>query len=266
MGWTDSHCHLQDPYGPGPSAGDEGLRALLGRAAAAGVTRAICVGTDLDTSRAAIRIASLHELPVEVFATVGLHPHEASRGTGGLAELLEVEGAERVVGIGECGLDYFYEHSPRDAQLAALRDQLELAGARGLAVVLHVRDAFDDLFALLEDRGVPERGIVHCFSGGPAEARRAVELGMWVSVSGIATFKNAGAIREALAEVPLERLLVETDSPFLAPVPHRGATNEPAFVPLVGAAVAATLNLDVRLVEASTSRAAARAFALEDRP
>lgn len=259
-GWTDSHCHLQDPYGP---AGEEGgLGRLLDRAAAAGVVRAICVGTDAATSAAAIRAASTPGLPVEVFATVGLHPHEATRGIDGLAALLEADGAERVVAIGECGLDYFYEHSPRADQLVALREQLDLAEAHGLAVVLHVRDAFEDLFALLEERGVPERAIVHCFTGGPDEARRSVELGMWVSVSGIVTFKNAAGVREALAAVPLDRLLVETDSPFLAPVPHRGATNEPAFVPLVGAAVAETLNLDVRLVAEATSRAAADAFGL----
>lgn len=263
-GWTDSHCHVQDRYGPEPDEGgdrDEALRAMLSRAAAAGVTRAVCVGTDVATSAAAIGVAMLPDLPVEVFATVGLHPHEAARGTAGLAELLDGEGAERVVAIGECGLDYFYEHSPRSDQLVALREQLRLAQDRGLAVVLHVRDAFEDLFAVLED-GVPDRAVVHCFTGGPDEARRCVELGMAVSVSGIVTFKNAQRVRDALPEVPLDRLLVETDSPFLTPVPHRGRPNEPAHVALVGAAVAATLNLDVRVVAESTSRAADRLFGL----
>ncbi len=263
VGWTDSHCHLQGPYGPGAPEGEgnlDALRAVLDRAAAAGVTRAVCVGTDVDTSRGAIELAAAEDLPVEIWATVGLHPHEASRGIGGLEALLATPGADRIVAIGECGLDYFYEHSPRDAQLDVLRAQLDLAVAHDLAVVLHVRDAFDDLFDLLDETGVPPRAIVHCFTGGPAEARRCVEAGMVVSISGIVTFKNASPIREALAEVPLDRLMVETDSPFLAPVPHRGRPNEPAFVADVGAAVAATLNLDVSVLQASTSATATKVF------
>jgi TatD DNase family protein len=262
VGWTDSHCHLQGPYGPGTDGATDlaALRAVLDRAAAAGVARAVCVGTDVDTSRAAIELAALEALPVEVWATVGLHPHEASRGTDGLEALLATPSADRIVAIGECGLDYFYEHSPRELQLVALREQLALANAHDLAVVLHVRDAFDDLFDLLEQTGVPPRTVVHCFTGGPSEARRCVEAGMVVSISGIVTFKNAGPIRDALQEVPLDRLMVETDSPFLAPVPHRGQPNEPAFVADVGAAVAATLNLEVSVLQASTTATASKVF------
>jgi TatD DNase family protein len=248
----------------GVDPGDAGLRAVLDRAAAAGVTTAVCIGTDADSSREAIRIANLDGLPVEVFATVGLHPHEASTSTAGLAAVLDGPGASRVVGIGECGLDYYYEHSPRDAQLVALREQLALAVARDLAVVLHVRDAFDDLFSVLDDVGVPPRAIVHCFSGGPDEARRCVAAGLVVSIAGIVTFKSATALREALVEVPIDRLLVETDAPFLTPVPHRGKPNEPAFVALVGAAVAQTLNLDLDELQSATTLNASRVFALPD--
>jgi TatD DNase family protein len=263
VGWTDSHCHLQGQYRDGEE-GDDQLRGALDRAARAEVTRAVCVGTDAVSSREAIRIANLAGLPLEVYATVGLHPHEASTSTAGLEPVLDVEGAAKVVAIGECGLDYYYAHSPRDAQLAALRDQLALALDRNLAVVLHVRDAFDDLFSVLGDVGVPPRTIVHCFSAGPAEARRCVEAGLMVSVAGIVTFKNAAPLRDALAEVPLDRLLVETDSPFLAPVPHRGQPNEPAYVPVVGAAVAETLNLDLAVLRSATTLNASRVFALKD--
>jgi TatD DNase family protein len=263
VGWTDSHCHLQGRYLDG-EADDETLRAVLDRAAEAGVTRAVCVGTDAATSREAIRIANLEGLAVEVYATVGLHPHEASTSTAGLEAVLDGARGDRVVGIGECGLDYYYEHSPRDAQLGALREQLALARSRDLAVVLHVRDAFDDLFSVLDDVGVPPRTVVHCFSAGPEEARRCLDAGLTVSVAGIVTFKNAAPLREALAEVPLDRLLVETDSPFLAPVPHRGRQNEPAYVAVVGDAVARTLNLDLATLRAATTLNASRLFGLPD--
>jgi TatD DNase family protein len=255
-GWTDSHCHLQGRYAAHSEGdGDAALRGTLDRACAAGVFRAVCVGTDPESSLEAVRIANLDDLAVDGLATVGLHPHEASAGTGALEAVLDAAGAERVVAIGECGLDYYYEHSPRDAQREALRDQLKLAKDRDLAVVLHVRDAFDDLFEILD-----------CFSGTPNDARRCVAAGMFVSISGIVTFKNADPIREALAEVPLDRLLVETDSPFLAPVPHRGRPNEPAYVPLVGERVAATLNLDLSVVREATTVNASRVFGHLDTP
>jgi TatD DNase family protein len=263
-GWTDSHCHLQRRFSASEGGDDDELRAVLDRAAAAGVTRAVCVGTDADSSLEAMRIATLEGLPLDVRATVGLHPHDASRGAASLAGVLDAKGADRVVAIGECGLDYYYEHSPRGAQRQALRDQLALAGERGLAVVLHVRDAFDDLFEILGDVGVPDRAILHCFSGGPEDAQRCVAAGMYVSFSGIVTFKNAELIRAALGEVPLDRLLVETDSPFLAPEPHRGRPNEPALVPLVGERVAATLNLDLSVVRESTTVNASRVFSCLD--
>ena len=139
-----------------------------------------------------------------------------------------------MVAVGECGLDYYYEHSPRPAQRAAFAAQIALAHAHGLALVIHARDAWDDLFDVLESEGVPERTILHCFTGGPDELDRCVRAGMFVSFSGIITFKNAGDVRQAAARCPLDRLLVETDSPFLAPVPHRGRPNEPSLLPLVG--------------------------------
>ena len=265
-GWTDSHCHLQGRYAEHDvdDGTDSAVRSTLERARAAGVTRAVCIGTDAASSAEAIRLAGLGGLATALWATVGLHPHEASTSTRGLRELLVGAGAERVVAVGECGLDYYYEHSPRAAQLEALADQVALAVEHDLALVLHVRDAFDDLFGLLGEVGVPDRTVVHCFSGGPEEARRCVAAGMVVSVSGIVTFKNAGSLRDAVRGVPIDRLMVETDSPFLAPVPLRGSPNEPANVALVGAAVADLLGLQVEGLAEATSATASRVFRLAD--
>jgi TatD DNase family protein len=238
--WADSHCHLQDE-----AVGTTALAA----AAAAGVGRVICVGTDAPQSAAAIEIARAH--PGTVWATVGLHPHDAIEGTEGIVDLLAGSGPE-VVGVGECGLDYHYDHSPRDVQRAAFATQIGLANGRDLALVIHTREAWDDTFDILRAEGVPARTVFHCFTGGPDEARRALDVGASLSFSGILTFKNAGDLRAAAALAPLDRVLVETDSPFLTPVPHRGTPNQPAFVALVGAALAEAKGLPVGDVEAAT--------------
>jgi TatD DNase family protein len=221
--WTDSHCHLDYP-----DMADD----AVARAREAGVARMISVGTDVAHSTAAIEQASTHD---GVWATAGVHPHDASQGVDGLAELLRLPG---VVAVGECGLDYHYDHSPRETQRDVFARQIALAHGHDLALVVHTREAWDDTFDLLEAGGIPARTVFHCFTGGTVEARRALDLGAWLSFSGIVTFKNAADVREAAALCPLDRLLVETDAPFLAPVPHRGRPNEPAYVPLVGQAVA----------------------------
>jgi TatD DNase family protein len=246
--WADSHCHLQ--Y--------EGLTedALAG-AAAAGVGRIICVGTDAPQSAAAIDVARAH--PGTVWATVGLHPHDASQGVDGIVGLV---GAAEVVGIGECGLDYHYDHSPREVQREVFAAQIALAQDHGLALVIHTREAWDDTFAILGAEGVPERTVLHCFTGGPTEARRCLDLGISLSFSGIITFKTAGEIREAAALAPLDQVLVETDAPYLTPVPHRGRPNGPAYVALVGAAVADARGVAVEEVEAATWANTAALFGL----
>jgi TatD DNase family protein len=167
-----------------------------------------------------------------------------------------------VVAVGECGLDYYYEHSPRPEQRAAFAAQIALAHAHGLALVIHARDAWNDLFDILATEGVPERTVLHCFTGGPDEVDRCLRAGMFVSFSGIITFKNAADVRAAAARCPLDRLLVETDSPFLAPVPHRGRPNEPALLPLVGATVAEVKGCAVESIAASSAAAALTAFAI----
>ena len=247
--WTDSHCHV--PF--------EGVEEdVLDDARAAGVDRFVTVGTDVAQSRAAIALARAQE---GVWATAGLHPHDARHGLDGLAPLLT---APEVVAVGECGLDYHYDHSPRDVQREVFAAQIGLAHDHDLALVIHTREAWDDTFAVLAAEGVPERTVFHCFTGGAEEARRALDLGAHLSFSGIVTFPRADDVRAAAALCPLDRLLVETDSPYLTPVPHRGRPNRPGYVPLVGAGVAATKGLDVDDVAASSTRAAAAVFRLPD--
>jgi TatD DNase family protein len=273
-GWFDSHCHVQEEYLGGPGAEDgaagEGttdLEAVLARAVDAGVDRLVCVGTGAATSAEAAALAratrGAENGGLRAWATVGLHPHEASEGTDAVASLLAHElavGDGTVVAVGECGLDYYYEHSPRDAQRAAFATQVALAHAHGLALVIHARDAWDDLFDILGAEGVPERTVLHCFTGGPDEADRCLRAGMYVSFSGIITFKNAADVRAAAARCPLDRLLVETDSPFLAPVPHRGRANEPAYLPLVGETIATVKESSVEEIRERTAFSTAMVF------
>ena len=218
----DSHCHVHDARMAG------GVAGAVAAARDAGVTGMVTVGCDRATSLAAIDAANTHGVPgAEVWATVGLHPHDANAGVATIADLFD---QPRVIAVGECGLDYYYDHSPRDVQRAAFAEQIGIAHTRHLPLVIHTRDAWDDTFAVLASEGVPERTIFHCFTGGPDEAARAVAIGAYLSISGIVTFKAADDLRAAAAATPAERLLVETDAPYLAPVPYRGKPNQPAYV------------------------------------
>ena len=297
--WFDSHCHLQDEF----TESDDGARidatgphatrlaGTMARASEAGVTRMVCVGTRAGSSSEAVSLvrslrqggsAAVAE-GIELWATVGLHPHDAVEGVHTLDGLLSSElgpdgggpapvpggrsgepggpGGRVVVAIGECGLDYHYDHSPRPVQREAFALQVELAHRHGLALVIHTRDAWEDTFDILGAAGVPDRTVVHCFTGGPDEARRCLDLGASLSFSGVVTFKTAGDVRQAAALCPWDRLLVETDSPFLTPVPHRGTLNEPSRVPLVGAAVAQVKGVETSQVADVTTRNARAAFA-----
>ena len=248
--WTDGHCHVhfRDATADEVSAQVEAARAV-------GVTRLITVGCDVADSRQAIAAAADHR---DVFATAGVHPHEASTGLGDLEELL----GQGVVAVGECGLDYFYEHSPRDAQREVFAAQIALAHRYDLALMIHSRDAWDDTFDVLAAEGVPERTVFHCFTGGPDEARRALDMGTMLSFSGIVTFKNSDELRAAAALCPLDRTLVETDSPYLTPHPHRGERNQPAYVRFVGEAVAAAQGRSVEEVAEATWANTTRTFGL----
>ena len=251
--WTDSHCHVHDERIPG------GTDAAVKAAIDSGVTTLISVGCDRATSLAAISVAELHP---EVFATIGLHPHDAVNGVDTIVDLLDTEG---IVAVGECGLDYYYDHSPRDVQQRVFAEQIALANARKLPLVIHTRDAWDDTFAVLADVGVPPRTVFHCFTGGPDEARRALDIGAHLSFSGIVTFKGAPEVQEAAVLCPLDRMLVETDSPYLAPVPHRGKTNQPAWVAHVGQHIADLRNIAVAEVAAATTANAGAVFTLPPR-
>ena len=247
MPWADSHCHV-------PWEGSDTAAFDAGRAA--GVARFITIGTAADTSRTAIAAADAND---DVWATVGLHPHDAVQGLDGLPDPRQ---HERVVAIGECGLDFYYEHSPRDVQMESFARQIAWAKELDLALVVHTRGAWDETFQVLDSEGVPARTIIHCFTGGPDEARQCLDRGAFISISGIVTFKKADDVRAAVQVVPIDRLLVETDAPFLAPVPHRGKQNEPAYVPLVGAAVADTKGIPVDNLEGATWENTALAFSL----
>jgi TatD DNase family protein len=248
MVWVDSHCHPQLDA----TTGDPD--AVLRRAREAGVVAMVVVGTDLASSRAAIDLAERHP---DVFATVGLHPHDASRLGDEWDALVDLAAHPRVVAVGEAGFDFHYNHSPGPEQDAAFRRQICLAHELDRALVIHSRNAWDDTFRVLADEGVPRRTVFHCFTGGAPEAERALALGAALSFSGIVSFKNADDVRAAAACCPPERMLVETDSPYLAPVPHRGRKNEPAFVTAVGAALAAALGRTPDAVAATTAAAAA---------
>jgi TatD DNase family protein len=224
---------------------------------AAGVERMITVGCDVDQSTSYLAVAASQ--PGRVWATAGVHPHEARLGLDGLAALLASGGA---VAVGECGLDFHYDHSPRPTQREVFVAQIGLAHAFDLPLVIHTREAWHETFDLLATEGVPDPTVFHCFSGGAAEARRCLDLGAHLSFSGIVSFPSAEELREAAALCPADRLLVETDSPYLAPVPHRGKKNRPAWVPAVGAAVAAARNEPVDAVAEATWANAERVYRL----
>ncbi|MEM9200141.1 MAG: TatD family hydrolase [Actinomycetota bacterium] len=249
MPWVDQHCHI--------SPGADGA-AQVAAARAERVERMITVGCDLDQSRQMIATASEHD---GVYATAGVHPHDASKGVDGIADLLE---HPLVVAVGEAGLDYHYDNSPRELQRGVFAEQIGMANERSMPLVIHTRSAWDETFEILDREGTPDRTVFHCFTGGPDEARECLDRGGIVSFSGIITFPSGQDLRDAAALVPLDRLLVETDSPYLAPVPNRGKPNQPAWVPLVGAAVAAAKGLGVDDVEAATWATAAAFYGLDE--
>lgn len=250
MRWTDDHCHLHHAgpthVGHAHAPADE-VAQVIDDSVAHGVERMITVGCDVPDSIAGADAAAAH--PGRLWATAGVHPHEARHGIDGLEVVL---GRPEVVAVGECGLDYHYDHSPRDVQREVFAAQIALAHAHDLPLVIHTRLAWDDTFAILDAEGTPRRTVFHCFTGGATEAKRSLDRGAHLSISGLVTFKAADDIREAVAVAPLDALMVETDSPFLTPVPLRGKPNLPGYVPLVGAGVAAVKGIGVDEVAAAT--------------
>lgn len=217
----DSHAHLNDPEF------EADLAEVIQRAQAAGVTGIINIGYDLPSSRRAVELAAEYDW---MYAAVAVHPHDARTVTPEtLAELEQLVEAQRVVAIGETGLDYYYDNSPRESQRQVFHQHLELAEKLGLPVVVHSRDATQDTLAIIKEH--PNvRYLMHCYSQSRESVKSYLDLGCYISFAGPVTFKNAHKLREAAAAVPLDRLLIETDCPYLAPEPHRGRRNEPAWV------------------------------------
>ena len=255
----DSHAHV-DSRQFDADRGD-----VIARAFASGLTAFVNVGADVQGSRRSVELAAND---VRIWATVGIHPHEAGTSTDDDWRVIEdLARAPRVVGIGECGLDKGPHNSaPMDAQERLLRRHVALARRTGLPLVIHNRDTYPELFRILEDEAKhgPLAGVMHCFSGGPDEARRSVALGFYVSFSGVLTFKNAETTRDAARVVPRDRLLVETDCPYLTPEPHRGKRNEPAYVVHTARRLAEVLGLPHDEVARITAANARRAFRLPE--
>jgi TatD DNase family protein len=255
--WIDTHAHLDDDR----FADD--LPAVLARAAAAGVTQVLTIGIDLGTSRAATRLAESHP---DLFAVVGIQPnHVAESSAGDFDAIAELARHPRVVAVGETGLDRHWDRAPFDRQLTEFRRHLALAREVGKPVVIHCREAEADTVAVLREEFAafgPVAGVMHSFAGDAATATACLACGLHVSFAGMLTYKTADNVRAAAAVVPLDRLLVETDSPYLAPVPRRGKRNEPAFVAHTGAELARVLGLPVERVAAATTANARRLFGL----
>jgi TatD DNase family protein len=228
---VDSHCHLNYP-----ELAD--LEAVIARAQAADVRVMQTISTKRSDFSEVVAIAEAHE---PVYASIGIHPHEAEHHQDmSVDELLKWAEHKKVIGIGETGLDYYYEHSPREIQQRLFRMHIEASRRSGLPLIVHSRDADEDTVAILHDeyRKGPFKGLIHCFSSTRYLSDKAMEIGFFISISGILTFKKSDELRAIVRDIPLDYLLVETDAPYLAPMPHRGKTNEPAYTSLTAASLA----------------------------
>ncbi len=228
---VDTHCHLDFPEY------EESEADVVERAKQAGVGSMLTIGINQESSRRAIELS--RQFP-EVYAAIGIHPHDAAKATDHDFEVFErLLEKEDVVALGETGLDFYYENSPKETQIKVLKRFLEMSKIKNLPYIFHVRDAFSEFFEVMkkyESRNL--RGVMHCFSGGEAEAEEALRHGLLISFTGILTFKKSDQVREVAKAIPLDKILLETDSPFLAPQSHRGKTNEPSFLPEIAEVLA----------------------------
>jgi TatD DNase family protein len=267
MDLIDSHAHLDfRPF-------DDDRDAVIARARDAGLVAILNSATSLASSWASVSLAETHDF---VCAAVGVHPHGATTATRTVLEQLRaLANHPKVVAIGEIGLDYYRDLSPRPAQRRAFADQLALAKEVGLPVIVHSRDAHDDVFALLQDWLSPHKhagrierrqgqGVLHSYAAGPERLDEALEMGFYIGISGPVTFKNAGRLQEVAAKVPLDRLLIETDCPYLTPEPHRGERNEPAYVRYVAQAIARIRQVSEETVAQATTDNARWLFGIDD--
>lgn len=248
MRLIDSHCHLNYPEF------QEDMSAVLARARANNVEKLLSISTRLDTFPDVLKIA---EQNPSVFATIGVHPHDVEdEGVPSFKALKAGTEHSKVVGIGETGLDYFYDNSPREAQRESFQIHIDVAAETGLPLIIHARSAEEDILQMLKDNQVQKRafpGVIHCFSGSKEFAEETLALGFYISISGIVTFKKAEELREIVMSVPLDRLLVETDAPYLAPVPKRGKSNEPSYVKYTAEKVAELKQVDLEALGALTT-------------
>jgi TatD DNase family protein len=251
----DSHAHLDD------GAFSNEIDMVMARARAEGVGAVINPGADVASSKAAIAIAAVYP---EVYALAGIHPHEAAGvAAEAIGEIAAILSAPKVVGIGEIGLDYYRELSPRDDQQRVFREQMELAREMGLPVQIHNRDAHSDTLKIVQEySGRVPAIVMHCYSGSAEMARELVRLGCYISLAGPVTYRNARRQVEVAGQVPLDRLLVETDSPYLPPSPYRGRRNEPAYVVETARKIAAVRNISFEEIAAATSANAAKIFGI----
>ena len=257
--FIDSHAHLDfDRF-------DEDREKVISRAQEVGVERVISIGTRLDSTRAAISLAQAY--PAYLSASAGFHPlsleDDTEEGWSALNILAE---APEVVAIGETGLDYYYDPSQGERQRLSFRKHLALSQKLNKPIIVHIRDAFNDVFELTAEEGIPAGGVVHCFTGGVEECERALALGYHISLSGIVTFKNAKKLQEAVSMIPLDRLLLETDSPYLAPTPHRGRRNEPAYVVHTAEMVASLRGEPLEVIASAATENTYRLFNLTRSP
>ncbi len=251
MTLIDTHCHIHESNYP-LDIGD-----TLRRAHEAGVTKLVCVGTSEASSRAAIDFVASHD---NAWASLGVHPHDTKDGWNGIERLLKTADLTKVVAIGEIGLDYFYTHSPRDIQIEALESQLQLAVDYGLPVVFHVREAFDDFWPIIAN--FPSiRGVLHSFTDSIENLNKALTRGFYLGVNGISTFTKDIGQQQMFDTIPLEKMLLETDAPFLTPSPHRGKVNEPAFVGVVAEYHAKRRGISVDEIASTTTANATALFA-----
>lgn len=255
MTYTDTHCHIHEArYADAEEA--------FTRAHKTGVNRLICVGTDEITSKEAVEFAGNHE---NTWASVGLHPHDATHGLDSLHVLEDlikndkIPHVRKIVAIGECGLDYFYTHSPKETQIQMLQAQLELAQTYDLPVIFHVREAFDDFWPIF-DRFEGVRGVLHSYTDTMSNLDKALSRGLYIGVNGISTFTKDDKQREMFSSIPVSSLLLETDSPFLTPIPHRGKLNEPAFVTYVAHHIANLQAINLEELSRATERNATNLF------
>lgn len=271
MDFVDTHCHIQSAGLSGgerqtsdlwAKAPDLTREQIISSANESGVTRFISVGCDLADSRLAIDLASDQ---ANCWASIGIHPHEASKYLDNASDLSHFSSLAdnlKVVAIGECGLDYFYSHSPREAQLEILKFQMELALEHDLPMIFHVREAFDDFWPIFDNyRGI--RGVLHSFTDNQANLERAMGSGLFIGVNGIATFAKASAQLAMYKAIPLDRLLLETDAPFLTPVPYRGTINEPKYVRTIAEFLSQLRGESLETLAAQTTTNANTLFRLE---